>query len=231
MFSGIVEEVGSVLDIVQKDDGQRLRIAAEAVISDARVGDSISVSGVCLTVTKLDLEAASAFFEVDAVPETLRRTRLGALKVGSRVNLERALRVNDRMGGHLVTGHIDALAKVDSIEEDGFSKLFTFKLAGEWYPYFVEKGSVAVDGVSLTVIDCVRCNPMQLSVGETMDEIRFRVALIPHTLEVTTLGELDLGDQVNIETDIIARYVARWLEPSVQGMIVNKDTATSFVRQ
>lgn len=216
---------------MQNDDGQRLRIAATAVISDARAGDSISVSGVCLTVTRLDLEAAPSFFEVDAVHETLRRTRLGSLKKGNRVNLERALRVSDRLGGHLVTGHIDALAKVDAIEEEGFSKLFTFKLAGEWYPYFVEKGSVAVDGVSLTVIDCLRSNPMQLSVGETIDEIRFRVALIPHTLEVTTLGELNVGDAVNIETDIIARYVARWLEPSIQSMIVNKEAASPFVRR
>jgi len=199
MFSGIVEEVGQVLDISDSDDGRRLKIGAKNILSDAQMGESISCSGCCLTV----VDFGSDWFAVDAVIETLRRTNLGGMKVGSRLNLEKALRVSDRLGGHIVTGHIDTVGKVSSVEQEGFSYLVTFTLEGRWAPFFVEKGSVCIDGVSLTVANCgeLTKNPE--------DEFWFKVALIPHTWEVTTLGQLKAGSAVNVETDIIARYVAR----------------------
>jgi riboflavin synthase len=199
VFSGIVEEIGVVLDVEATKDGQRLKIGASGILKDGAIGESIAVSGTCLTVT----EFTEDWFTVEAINETLRRTKCGDLKVGSRVNLEKALRVSDRLGGHIVTGHVDTIATVKSIDVDGFSWDIVFELDGKWAPYFVEKGSVCVDGVSLTVasIKEERCQ------GE--DKFWFRVALIPHTLSVTTLGDLVCGATVNIETDIIARYVAR----------------------
>ncbi len=201
MFSGIVEEVGRITEITQTEDGCRLTIGAKKVVDPVNPGDSISVDGICLTVVSFNAES----FSVEAVLETMRRTKLGDKKVGDGVNLERAVTLNDRLGGHLVTGHIDAVATVVTIEEDGFSKVITFELPGELAPYFVPKGSVAIDGVSLTVVDC--------PVPRGEDKLHFSVALIPHTLDATTFKSLKPGLKVNIETDVIARYVARWLEP------------------
>lgn len=199
MFSGIVEEVGQVLEVKDTEDGRWLKIGAKEILADAALGESISCSGCCLTV----VEFGADWFAVEAVIETLRRTKIGDLKVGSKLNLEKALRVSDRLGGHIVTGHIDTVGKIASIVEEGFSYLVEVNLESRWAPFFVEKGSVAMDGVSLTVADC----------GEiperAEDEFWFRVALIPHTWNVTTLGQLKVGSSVNIETDIIARYVAR----------------------
>ncbi len=201
LFSGIVEEVGRITEITQTADGCRLTIGAKKVVNPVSLGDSISVDGICLTVVSFDAES----FSVEAVLETMRRTKLGEKKVEDGVNLERAVTLSDRLGGHLVTGHIDAVASVLKIEDDGFSKLITFELPAELAPYFVPKGSVAVDGVSLTVVDC--------PVPQGEDNLHFSVALIPHTLEATTFKSLKPGSKVNIETDVIARYVARWLEP------------------
>jgi riboflavin synthase len=199
LFSGIVEEVGQVLEVKDTEDGRWLKIGAKEILADAALGESISCSGCCLTV----VEFGADWFAVEAVIETLRRTKIGDLKVGSKLNLEKALRVSDRLGGHIVTGHIDTVGKIASIVEEGFSYLVEVNLESRWAPFFVEKGSVAMDGVSLTVADC----------GEiperAEDEFWFRVALIPHTWNVTTLGQLKVGSSVNIETDIIARYVAR----------------------
>ncbi|MBS2007796.1 MAG: riboflavin synthase [Cyanobacteria bacterium SZAS TMP-1] len=200
MFSGIVEEVGEVIETNDSADGRRLKIRAPQTLKDAVMGESISVSGCCLTVVQFEAD----WFAVDAVIETLRRTKIGALERGSRVNLEKALKVSDRLGGHIVTGHIDTVGKVLSVEQEGFSYLVTFATEPRWAPYFVEKGSVCVDGVSLTVADC---GPMPEK--NSKDEFWFKVALIPHTWDVTTLGQLKAGSEVNIETDIIARYVAR----------------------
>lgn len=202
MFSGIIEEVGQITEITKTADGCRLTIAAKKVVNPVNLGDSISCDGICLTVTSFDTQS----FSVEAVLETMRRTKLGEKKVGDGVNLERAVTLSDRLGGHLVTGHIDAIATVAKVEEDGFSKLITFELPGDLAPYFVPKGSVAVDGVSLTVVDC----PIPSKEG---DPLHFSVALIPHTMEATTFKSLKPGVKVNIETDVIARYVARWLEP------------------
>lgn len=199
MFSGIVEEVGQVLEVKDTEDGRWLKIGAKEILADAALGESISCSGCCLTV----VEFGSDWFAVEAVIETLRRTKIGDLKVGSKLNLEKALRVSDRLGGHIVTGHIDTVGKIASIVEEGFSYLVEVNLESRWAPFFVEKGSVAMDGVSLTVADCGEI-PQKAE-----DEFWFRVALIPHTWNVTTLGQLKVGSSVNIETDIIARYVAR----------------------
>jgi riboflavin synthase len=201
VFSGIVEEVGQITEITQTKDGCRLTIGAKKVVNPVNLGDSISVDGICLTVVSFNSES----FSVEAVLETMRRTKLGEKKVGDGVNLERAVTLADRMGGHLVTGHIDAVATVSKVEDDGFSKLITFELPGELAAFFVPKGSVAVDGVSLTVVDC--------PIPQGDDNLYFSVALIPHTMEATTFKSLKPGVKVNIETDVIARYVARWLEP------------------
>lgn len=199
MFSGIVEEVGEVLEVQDTADGRWLKIGAKEILADAALGESISCSGCCLTV----VDFGSDWFAVEAVIETLRRTKIGDLKVGSKINLEKALRVSDRLGGHIVTGHIDTVGKIASIVEEGFSYVVEVNLDSRWAPFFVEKGSVAMDGVSLTVADCGDIPE------KAEDEFWFRVALIPHTWNVTTLGQLKVGSSVNIETDIIARYVAR----------------------
>jgi riboflavin synthase len=199
LFSGIVEEVGQVLEVKDTEDGRWLKIGAKEILADAALGESISCSGCCLTV----VEFGADWFAVEAVIETLRRTKIGDLKVGSKLNLEKALRVSDRLGGHIVTGHIDTVGKIASIVEEGFSYLVEVNLESRWAPFFVEKGSVAMDGVSLTVADCGEIPE------KAEDEFWFRVALIPHTWNVTTLGQLKVGSSVNIETDIIARYVAR----------------------
>ena len=206
MFSGIIEEVGEITQLVDSAEGRRLEIGATMAKDELVLGESISINGTCLTVIAFTGES----FSVEATFETLRRTTLGELKVGSAVNLERALKLSDRLGGHLVSGHVDAIARVRSIEDEGFSKVITFELDRDLMPFFVEKGSVAIDGVSLTVVDF-----------PPSDKFAFRVALIPHTMNVTTFGSLKVGDSVNIETDMVARYVARWLAPSL-GLDLNK---------
>lgn len=202
MFSGIVEEVGSVIEARDSKDGRLLKIEAAMLAPQLKLGESISVSGCCLTV----VDQQSSWFAVEAVHETLSRTKIGALKVGSTANLEPALRLTDRLGGHLVSGHVDAVAQVKSIVEEGFSKRVTFEMNGTWSPFFIEKGSVAVDGVSLTVAGV---DPMpQKKLSST--NFAFNVVLIPHTLSVTTFATLKAGDQVNVEVDMVAKYIARW---------------------
>lgn len=220
MFSGIVEEIGSVIKVEDGSEGKRLTIEAPKTAPGLKLGDSISVSGCCLTVVERDDKS----FVVEAVHETLNRTKVGSFVLGSAVNLEPALRLGDRLGGHLVSGHIDTVAKVRAIDEEGFSKRVTFELNGTWAPFFIEKGSVAVDGVSLTVASC---DPMPES--GVKEGFAFDVALIPHTLAVTTFGKLKVNDPVNIETDMIARYIARWfgadrLERTAQGDAIVIDT-------
>lgn len=214
MFSGIVEEVGQVTQVKIDPGGRRLVISAAGILSDLRLGDSISVSGCCLTA----VDHGPDWFAVEATPETLRRTTLGLLKQGSRVNLERALRVSDRLGGHIVSGHVDAMASVASEVTEGISKVVSFRVTRELAPYFIEKGSVTIDGVSLTVAS--------LSAAPASAEgLSFSVALIPHTMLVTTLAELKVGDKVNIEADVIGKYVARLVELGLAPNI-NKHSAS-----
>lgn len=189
MFTGIVEEMGTV----REAGGDRLSVACADVLPGTAVGDSVSVDGVCLTVTDLD----PAGFVADVMGETLARTTLGRLQRGSAVNLERPLRADGRLGGHLVQGHVDGVGTVTAVvPRDAWTEM-AIRLPDGLGPYVVEKGSIAVDGVSLTVMGVD---------GET-----FRVGLIPHTLAVTALGGRAVGDPVNLEADIVAKYVERLL--------------------
>ena len=190
MFTGIVEEVGKV---VEAKPG-RLRIGAKTILKGTRLGDSIAVNGACLTIAALTPDS----FSVDVVPETLRRTNLGELQRGGNVNLERSLQYGGRIGGHLVQGHVDATGRIVSITPDGDAVLVRFKTAFSLMRYVVEKGFVAVDGVSLTVVGC----------GKDW----FTVTLIPVTRTATVLGAKKAGDRVNLEADQIAKYVERLMQ-------------------
>lgn len=194
MFTGLVEELGEVAQLETRGSGVRLVVRADVVHADAAIGDSISVNGCCLTV----VEKQGANLAFDAGEETLNRTNLGDLKAGSNVNLERSLKVGDRMGGHYVSGHIDGLGSLQSRTDDGQWSTCWFRVPTKLTRQMASKGSVAVDGVSLTLVD--------------VEADRFSVMLIPHTLSVTTLGDRKPGDHVNIETDLLAKYVQRQLE-------------------
>ena len=170
MFSGIVEELGTVLEIRDSEDGRWIKIGACLVTSDVSIGASISISGACMTA----IEFTPEWFAVELTHESLRRSTLASLKVGSKVNLERAMKLSDRIGGHLVSGHVDAIGKVSRIVEEGFSKVMWFELPADLCAFFVEKGSVAVEGVSLTVVD-IEPRSMQ----DTDKSFEFSVALIP----------------------------------------------------
>ena len=190
MFTGIVEEQGRVRTVTPNDGGARLVIDASVVLDDAELGASIAVNGCCLTVTEFDGRS----FAADAVIETLARTNLGDLAAGDPVNLERPLRLADRLGGHLVQGHVDATGVVrDRAPEPDGSTMVTVEAPDAVLRYVVHKGSITVDGVSLTVARC--------------DDDAFAVALIPHTLAVTTLGARAVGARVNLEVDLVAKYV------------------------
>ena len=194
MFTGIVEELGTVEQIEQQSDAIRLTVRATTVLEDAELGDSISVNGCCLTVA----ERTEATWTADVMAETLARTGLGVLAAGDRVNLERAVTAGTRLGGHLVQGHVDAVGHVVRREPGEHWDVVTVAMPRELAPYLVDQGSVTVDGVSLTVVEA----------GE--DE--FTVSLIPETLRRTTLGFREPGDPVNLEVDVIGKYVARQLE-------------------
>jgi riboflavin synthase len=187
MFTGIVLEVGTVVAF----DGSRLVVEAPETATDAKVGDSVSVAGVCLTVVVAE-ESRLAF---DVVPETVSRTMLRRLEPGSSVNLEPSLRVGDRLGGHVVQGHVDAVGHVRSLEPEGDGRRLWIDAPDTVLGYCIEKGSIAVDGVSLTIA--------------AFDDDGFEVALIPHTLAVTTLGRLEPGDDVNLEADVLGKVVER----------------------
>ena len=187
MFTGIVEEVGTVM---AAGEG-RLVIQASEVLSDAKVGDSISVNGACLTVTM----HGDSTFSVDVVPETLRRTNLGGLTAGSPVNLERSMPAYGRFGGHMVQGHVDDTATIRSIESEGDALMVVFDAPSSVMRYVVEKGFIAVDGASLTIVNC--------------DNFSFSVTIIPHTQENTVFKSKKVGDSVNLEVDIMAKYVER----------------------
>jgi len=194
MFTGLVEERGRIDAIEERPEGRRFRIAARLVVSDARVGDSIAVSGCCLTA--IDVDATG--FRVEAVPETLDRTTLGAWREGDAVNLERSLRLDQRLGGHLVQGHVDGVGTIVGFAPEGEGRRMRLRLPAPLVRFVAEKGSLAVDGVSLTVAAC--------------REDTCEIAYIPHTLAVTTAGDYSVDRRVNLEVDLMARYVARLLE-------------------
>lgn len=199
MFTGIVQALGEVQAVSRKGGDAELTIGAGALpLEHMAVGDSIAVAGICLTVTRIEARR----FAADVSNETLSRTTLGSLRPGSAVNLESALRAGDALGGHYVTGHVDGVGRVAALEDDGRSRRLALELPEALARYVAAKGSITVDGVSLTVNDVEGC--------------RFSVNLIPHTRAVTTLGALKAGDAVNLEIDILARYVERLAATDVQ---------------
>ena len=204
MFTGLVEEVGQVVRL-DADRRFRLQVSAGRVLEGARVGESVSVNGACLTVS--EVEGTTLVF--NAMPETLRRTALGDLAEGSPVNLERAMSPASRFGGHIVQGHVDGVGEVLGVRRDGDAEIWEFKAPENVLRYTVEKGSVCVDGISLTVV----------SVGEDS----FTVSILPQTLANTNLQELGIGDRVNLEADVIGKYVERLLEPRLVGEVQNAE--------
>jgi riboflavin synthase len=212
MFTGLVEILGAITTIEKTDKGIRLSLKP---LSDfeLQIGDSISVNGVCLTVAKIIpptpslIKGGSGYFVFDVSPETMRSTNLGELKASDRVNLERALRVSDRLGGHIVTGHVDGIGTIKDKKQVGEYTFYTFESPPEILKYIVKKGSIAVDGISLTVVE--------------LDSRSFSVAIIPHTLTATNIGNKGVGDKVNLEVDIIGKYVEKFLD--------KKDSDTSLM--
>jgi riboflavin synthase len=196
MFTGIIEGLGTIREIRSTGRGKRLSVDADFDLNQTKIGDSISVNGACLTVVMIE----GPRFQADMSPETLARTTFGRAKIGDRVNLERALRLSDRLDGHLVSGHIDGIGTVKLKEKTGNALIITIEVPETLSYYMIKKGSVAVDGISLTINDC--------------DRNRFDVSIIPHTAELTTLGVIKAGDLVNIETDMIGKYVERFVRRS-----------------
>lgn len=194
VFSGLIADVGSIAELETGDEGMRIGIRT-GLASDLAPGDSVAVDGACLTVTSVE----DGVFTVDVMNQTVSMTSLSGLTAGDRVNLEPALSMGDRLGGHLVQGHVDGVGEVISFEPDGFSRRLRVSLPPELGSYLIPQGSVALQGVSLTVTEC---GPDWLE-----------VSLIPETLERTDLGSLETGDRVNLECDVIARYVARMVSP------------------
>ena len=190
MFTGLVQDLGSVAEIETGEDGVRL-IVRTTLTDEISLGDSVAVNGVCLTATSI----ADGAFSADVMNETLRRSSLSQATLGRTVNLELPLRAADRLGGHFVQGHVDGVATVRDTVDDGFARVVTFDAPAELLRYIVEKGSIAVDGVSLTV--------------SAVDESSFSVSLIPETLERTTLGSAEPGRPVNLEVDVLAKYVEK----------------------
>lgn len=194
MFTGIIEEIGIVKEVRRSGDNSFIRINAERILSDVQLGDSIAVNGTCLTVTRLD----GNIFQADVMNETLNRSSLGSLKQGSIVNLERAMAANGRFGGHIVSGHIDGTGTIINVKNDGIAVWYTISACADIMKYIVEKGSVAIDGVSLTVAK--------------VTESYFSVSVIPHTAENTILSSKKAGDIVNLENDIVGKYVEKFIK-------------------
>lgn len=202
MFTGIVEEMGTVRRLTKTPGRCELELTASKVLEGTKIGDSIAVNGVCLTVISMNADG----FTADVMPETLRRSNLGTLKPGAMVNLERAMAADGRFGGHIVAGHIDGTGKIQFMQPEGNAVLVTISAAPELLRYVVEKGSIAIDGISLTVAKVTHSD--------------FTVSLIPHTGEETTLLKHRPGEIVNLETDIIGKYVEKLMQPKSGGVTV-----------
>ena len=193
MFTGLIAALGTVERLAEGSTSCRLTVRAPQLLSGVKIGDSIAVNGVCLTVVHLRDDT----FTADVMPETVRRTTLHLLQPGDRVNLEKALRPTDGLDGHIVQGHVEGVGTIQQIIPEGNARVYRIQAPGELLRYIVEKGSIAVDGISLTVTEA--------------DDSGFGVSLIPHTAKMTTLGYKSAGDAVNLETDILARYVEKML--------------------
>jgi len=203
MFTGLVEEIGQIAAVESLGASRRFTIRAEKILDDAKIDDSICVSGVCLTV----VARAANTFQVQAVDETLRKTALGNLRQNDRVNLERALRPTDRLGGHFVQGHVDGIAPIVDLIPQAAGQLLVVELSQDLWRYVIPHGSITLDGVSLTVA--------------RLEEPRITLALIPHTLAQTTLGERRRGDCLNVETDLLGKYVERLLQTRANDGLTN----------
>ncbi len=202
MFTGIIEGLGTITGIQPSGQGKHIAVRSDFFLEDTKIGDSIAVSGACLTAVKLD----GKNFSVDVAPETLEKTTLGQAKTGDRVNLERALRLSGRLDGHLVSGHIDGRGTIKSKENKGNAVIVSISVPESLSRYMIQKGSVAVDGISLTINSCGKES--------------FEVSIIPHTAKLTTIGFKNIGDHVNIETDLIGKYVEKFLsmeDPDKEG--------------
>lgn len=199
MFTGIIEGLGTLAGSQPAGSGRRLTITADFALNHTRIGDSIAVNGACLTA----VEISGRSFTVDVSAETLNRSTLSEAMPGRRVNLERALRLSDRLDGHLVSGHIDGKAQIIYKKDLGGSIVFGFAIDGQLSRYMIPKGSVAIDGISLTINTC--------------DQDRFEIAVIPHTARITTIGLKNTGDRVNIETDLIGKYVEKFVKGEKPG--------------
>ena len=195
MFTGIIEEIGSVISSSLTGGSGELRIGAALILEECKLGDSIAVNGVCLTITRI-VDREISF---DVSTETLRRSNLGTLKRGDQVNLERALAANGRFGGHMVSGHIDGTGTLNDRRREGNAIIFTFSAPPAVARYLIEKGSIAIDGISLTITALA---------GDS-----FSVAVIPHSLQQTTLGKRDIGTVVNLENDLVAKYIEKLMQP------------------
>lgn len=213
VFTGIIEETGRVLKIQKGTHSAVLTIEAKEILKDVKVGDSIAVNGVCLTVTSYGKQS----FTADVMHETINRCAFCELKVGNRVNLERAMPANGRFGGHIVAGHVDGVGRIVSIRSDENAIWYTIQASPSIMRYIVEKGSIAIDGISLTVA--------------TVCEDRFAISAIPHTVKMTVLQERKTGDLVNLENDVVGKYVERFLQSghlqAYGGSVVNKAYAES----
>ena len=209
MFTGIIEEVGTVKAIQRGSASSFIKIQADKIFEDIHLGDSIAVNGVCLTVT----EYREKVFKADVMNETLERSSLGQLKNGSPVNLERAMAANGRFGGHIVSGHIDGTGKISDIKNDGIAVWYTISTDSGILQYIVEKGSIAIDGISLTVA--------------AVTDSSFSVSIIPHTASQTILSAKNVGDVVNLENDIMGKYVEKLMNPAAD----NKSQISSISRE
>ena len=199
MFTGIIEELGTVKGVRRQSDGMRFSVTAKVVMDGMKTGDSIAVNGACLTVTEFDRSS----FTADVSGETVNRTNIGKLRVGDKVNLERPMMLSDRLGGHLVSGHVDDVGVIRGVDKRGGMSIFTLEIPKDIQRYLVVKGSIAIDGISLTVNDVI---------GN-----KFTVTVIPHTAEMTTLGFKKSGDTVNLENDLIGKYVERFVRTRSEG--------------
>ena len=193
VFTGIIEELGTVKGVRRQSEGMRLSVSAKVVMDGMKTGDSIAVNGACLTVTEFD----NTSFTADVSGETVKRTTLEKLRPGDKVNLERPMKLSDRLGGHLVSGHIDGIGVIRGVERRGGMSVFTFEVQKEIQQYLIQKGSIAIDGISLTVNE--------------VNGNRYTVTVIPHTAEMTTLGFKKTGDIVNLEADMIGKYVEKFI--------------------
>lgn len=213
MFTGIIEETGYIRKIRRHSSSASLTVTCKKILDDIHIGDSIAVNGICLTV----IDFQDHCFTVDVMPETIRRTSLSGLNSGDPVNLERAMSCDKRFGGHMVSGHIDGVGTMIQCEENEIAVIFRIRCAPELLEGIIEKGSVCLDGISLTVVD--------------VDATSFSVSIIPHTISVTNLQNKTIGDPINIETDMIGKYVRKYLDNYEPPKTEKKDISMDFLAE